>query len=148
MKNKISLIIKFCRTPLAEQLLYCEVIFLLALSRIVILMMPFKWIAPVLGQHMASTDEISSKENQQTAIRISRAICTLSDHLPWECKCLVQAMSGKIMLRQRKVATTLYLGVSKKENNDLGAHAWLRMGELVILGGGGLEQFAVVSTFA
>jgi len=111
-------------------------------------MMPFKWIAPVLGQHMASTDEISSKENQQTAIRISRAICTLSDHLPWECKCLVQAMSGKIMLRQRKVATTLYLGVSKKENNDLGAHAWLRMGELVILGGGGLEQFAVVSTFA
>jgi len=139
---------KFCRTPLAEQLFYSEVIFWLALSRIVILTLPFKWIVPLLGQHMASTNEASSKITRQKSIRIARAIRTISEHMPWECKCLVQAMSGKIMLGNRKIATTLYLGVSKKENGDLNAHAWLRMGKFVILGGGGLERFAVVSTFA
>ncbi len=148
MKRAITLTMKFCRKPLAEQLFYSEVIFWLALSRIVILTVPFKWIAPVLGEHMASTNEISSKRTRQKAIRISRAIRTISDHMPWECKCLVQAMTGKIMLRNKNVSTTLYLGVSKKENGDLNAHAWLRMGEFVILGGGELEQFAVVSTFA
>ena len=61
----------------------------------------------------------------------------MSSHLPRECKCLAQAISGKRML-----------GVSKKEDGDLNAHAWLRAGDIIILGGGGLERFAVVSTFA
>ncbi len=148
MQKLIILIIKFCRKPLAEQLFYTEIIFWLGLSRLAILTLPFKWIAPFLGQHMAGTNEISSKRTRQKSIRIARAIRTISEHMPWECKCLVQAMAGKIMLRNRKVTTTLYLGVSKKETGELNAHAWLRMGELVILGGGGLEQFAVVSTFA
>ncbi len=69
-------------------------------------------------------------------------------HLPWECKCLAQAISGKMMLRRRQTPSTLYLGVAKKEDGDLNAHAWLRAGESIILGGGGLERFAVVSTFA
>ena len=128
---------KFCRRTLSEQLFYIEVIFWLGLSRLAILTLPFKWIAPVLGQHMSSTNEISSKKTRQKSIRIARAIRTISEHVPWECKCLVQAMSGKIMMRNRGVAATLYLGVSKKENGELKAHAWLRMGTVVILGGGG-----------
>ena len=148
MKKSISLIMKFCQKSFTEQLFYSEVIFWLGFSRVIILTLPFKWIAPILGQHMTSTNETSSKRTRLKSIRVARAIGTMSKHMPWECKCLVQAMAGKIMLRNRKVATTLYLGVSKKENGDLNAHAWLRMGEFIILGGGGLEQFAVVSTFA
>ena len=97
---------------------------------------------------MADTNEFSSRGARQKSVRMARAIRTLSEYMPWECKCLVQAMTGKIMLRNRKVATTLYLGVAKKEGEGLIAHAWLRMGNFVILGGGGLERFAVVSTFA
>ena len=44
--------------------------------------------------------------------------------------------------------TTFWLGISKKEDGDLNAHAWLRAGDIIILGGDGLERFAVVSTFA
>lgn len=148
LKNSISLITKFCKKPLSEQFFYIEIILWLGISRMVILTLPFKWIAPVFGKHMKTTNETSSKRARQKSIRVARAIRTLSEHMPWECKCLVQAMTGKIMLRNRNVPTTLYLGVSKKEDGDLIAHAWLRMGQFVILGGGGLERFAVVSTFA
>lgn len=53
-----------------------------------------------------------------------------------------------MMLRRRQIPSTLYLGVAKKEDGDLNAHAWLRTGDAIILGGGGLERFSVVSTFA
>lgn len=141
----MSLAGKFFSRSRTDQILYLETMFWLGISRLAILILPFRWIAPHLGTHMASSDENGNKE---TAISVSRAILTMSWHLPWECKCLVQAISGKMMLSQRKISSTLYLGVAKKEDGDLNAHAWLRVGDIIILGGGGLERFAVVSTFA
>lgn len=94
---------------------------------------------------MASSDE---NGDRQAALSVSQAIRTMSRHLPWECKCLAQAISGKRMLQRRHIPSTLYLGVSKQEGGLLNAHAWLRSGDMVILGGGALEGFAVVSTFA
>lgn len=139
---------KFLEKPAADKALYIEATFWLGISRIAILILPFRWIAPFLGQHMASSDENDENGNKETTISVSRAILTMSRHLPWECKCLVQAISGKMMLGRRKIPSTLYLGVGKEENGDLNAHAWLRAGDSIILGGGGLERFAVVSTFA
>ena len=97
---------------------------------------------------MASSDESDKNGDRQAALSIARAILTMSRHLPWECKCLVQAISGKMMLGRKRIPSTLYLGVAKEGNGDLNAHAWLRAGDIIILGGGGLERFAVVSTFA
>lgn len=144
----MGLTTKFFKKPLADQTLYIEATFWLGISRIAILILPFRWIAPLLGTHMASSDENDENGDRETIISVSRAIRTMSRHLPWECKCLAQAISGKMMLRRRQIPSTLYLGVAKKEDGDLNAHAWLRAGDIIILGGGGLERFAVVSTFA
>ena len=143
--NTITLAAKYFSKPLSEKTLYLEATFWLGISRLAILILPFKWIAPFLGTHMASSDE---NGDRKTEISVSRAILTMSRHLPWECKCLVQTISGKMMFRRRRIPSTLYLGVAKKEDGDLNAHAWLRAGATIILGGGGLERFAVVSTFA
>jgi len=144
----MSLVTKFFKKPITDQTLYLETTFWLGISRLAILILPFRWIAPFLGQHMASSDGNNENRDRQTVISVSRAIRTMSRHLPWECKCFVQAISGKMMLRTRQIPSTLYLGVAKKEDGDLNAHAWLRAGDIIILGGGGLERFAVVSTFA
>jgi Transglutaminase-like superfamily len=144
----MGLVTKFFKKPLADQTLYLETTFWLGISRIAILILPFRWIAPLLGTHMASSDENDENGDRETMISVSRAIRTMSRHLPWECKCLAQAISGKMMLRRKQIPSTLYLGVAKKEDGDLNAHAWLRAGDIIILGGGGLERFAVVSTFA
>ena len=148
MKIHTSLIKKFFNKPLTDQSLYLEAAFWLGMSRLAILIMPFRWIAPFLGTHMASSDENDKDGDRRTEVSVSRAILTMSRYLPWESKCLVQAISGKMLLRRRKISSTLYLGVAKKEDGDLNAHAWLRAGATIILGGGGLERFAVVSTFA
>ncbi len=134
--------------PITDKLLFLEAAFWLAISRLALLILPFRWVAPFLGQHMAISDENDESGDRKIEISISRAILTMSRHLPWECKCLDQAISGKMMLQRRQIASTLYLGVAKNEGGDLNAHAWLRAGDIIILGGGGLERFAVVSTFA
>ena len=141
-------IAKFLKKPAFEQALYMEAAFWLGVSRLAILMLPFRWIAPLLGTHMASSDENDAAAKHQAVRSVSSAIRTMSRRLPWECKCLAQAISGKMMLRTRRIPSTLYLGVAKEENSDLSAHAWLRAGNRIILGGGGVKRFAVVSTFA
>ena len=146
--NIIRLTAKYFKRPFTEQALYLEAAFWLGMSRLAILILPFRWIAPLLGTHMAVSNEHRAATDKKTEISVSRAILTMSRHLPWECKCLAQSMSGKMMLRRRQIPSTLYLGVAKKEDGDLNAHAWLRAGDTIILGGGGVERFAVVSTFA
>lgn len=134
-----------------ERRLFLESLLWGGLFRLIILLVPFRRIAPRLGVHMVETpsDELSPERlllAREVAIAIGRA----SRHVPWEAKCLVQAMTGKKMLRRRGIETTLYLGVAKKDGEGkegLQAHAWLRCGDKVILGGGGLKAFTVVSTF-
>ena len=80
--------------------------------------------------------------------RISWSVNTASRHLPWECKCLAQALAGKAMLKRRGVASTLYLGVAKGGEAGLQAHAWLRCGPRILTGGPEMAGFTVISTFA
>ncbi|GBF33820.1 hypothetical protein DCCM_2931 [Desulfocucumis palustris] len=84
----------------------------------------------------------------ETAGRIGRVVETVSRYTPWESKCLVQAIVGKIMLRRRGINNTLYLGVGRDEGKSLVAHAWLRCGEMIITGSQGRERFAAVGKFA
>ena len=149
MKNLLLLIRKFLRKPIKEQYLYIEAIFWLGVFRIIILVLPFKFIASFLGNHMVESEKVSSftPESMKTIRIIATGVRTISTYLPWKCKCLVQAITGKRMLSIRKIESTLYLGVGKDENGQMIAHAWLRVGEHVILGGGGLDRFAVVAIF-
>jgi hypothetical protein len=140
------LVNKFLKKTRADRILYLEAAFWLGISRLAISVVPFKRIAPFLGVHMASSDVNGNR--QQTASRVSCAIRVMSFHLPWECKCLAQAISGKMMLQKRKISSTLYLGMAKDENGVLSAHAWLRSGDAIITGGGNLQRFTVISTFA
>lgn len=149
MKDVLYLIRKFLEKPIGEQSFYIEMIFWLGLSRISILVLPFKLIASFLGDHMIESEKINTfKFKSMGTIRlIAIGVRTMSERLPWECKCLVQAITGKRMLDRRNIESTLFLGVGKDENGQMIAHAWLRVGEHIILGGGGLDRFAVVSTF-
>lgn len=55
--------------------------------------------------------------------------------------CLMQAMAGKAMLNRRGVENTLVLGAKLKRDEarsgeaPMAAHAWLRVGQTVLLGG-------------
>lgn len=123
---------------------YC----LLGVTRLFILLLPFKKLAPFLGTAMAeSADEIPVKDIEMIK-NIGWAVTVMSRYTLWESKCLVQAIVAQIMLRNQGIANTLYLGVGKSEQAEMIAHAWLRSGDIVLTGGLGREKFTVVAKFA
>lgn len=64
-------------------------------------------------------------------IRVER----VADRLPWKSTCLVRALAGSMLLWRRGIASSIRLGV-RKEDDALAAHAWLMVGEAIVLGGG------------
>jgi len=139
---------RFARLSRVERRLFLEAVMWSGLFRAVLLLMPFRRIAAHLGAHMAETpSRVAMPETRRLAKDVARAVSRASRHVPWEAKCLVQALVGKRMLKRRGIESTLYLGLAKRADHDLQAHAWLRCGDRIILGGGGLKDFAVVAIF-
>ena len=97
---------------------------------------------------MAESPEVRREGEDELADEVSSTVRTASRRLPWQCKCLVQAMAAKWMLQRRGARTTLYLGLAKDEEQELCAHAWLRSGDAILTGARGHKRFTVVSTFA
>lgn len=80
---------------------------------------------------------------------VARAVRSASDRTIWESTCLVQAGAAFWMLRRRGVPCRLYLGVRRNTplRSGMKPHAWLTSGKSVVLGGGELHHYAVVSVF-
>jgi len=145
----IHRISRFISLPFIEKYLFLEAVFLMGFIRLVILAVPFRRIAPFLGEHMKETpDKQDEGKNRILMLRISGAISRAERSVPWEAKCLVQAITGKIMIRRRDMESTLYLGLIKRPDlAELEAHAWLRCGSFIICGGKELERYTIVAIF-
>ena len=145
---------KFRKLPRTEKMLLMEAFYRLLTARLAILIFPFRKIAPRLGVHMQETPTAEQPQYTRILLQIRQAVRRASRYTPWESACLVQAIAGKRMLKRRNIPSTLYLGLTKsekeKEKKKLKAHAWLRSGNIILLGqkGFNLSAFTVVSTFA
>lgn len=130
-----------------EYLLLIEAWFFLALARAILIVMPFKRIAPLLGK--VNNDVPLSPPHEKDVIlhQIKISILRGSRFSPWRTKCFEQAIAGKAMLRMRHIRSLLYLGAYKDPANQLKAHAWLIAGDIVVTGGPKVEQYTVVSWF-
>ena len=137
----------WAQTPHELKQHYREACYELLLARLTLLVLPFRRIAPKLGQLDQSGDFTALNEDTLLKVRpIARSIKTIAKYVPWQSKCLVQSMAGKRMLAKRGIETTLYLGVDK-QGSDMKAHAWLRTGPHYITGGNGEPEYTVVRTF-
>lgn len=126
-----------------------EIFILLAFFRFMILFLPFKHLAPFLGEQNHSNMEQELPKEWNWVRAMARYIERMSEIVPWKSECLVQAATGKLLLRRKNIGCTVFLGVKKgKENKELKAHAWLKVGPEIILGGENAHQYVVVSTFS
>ena len=66
--------------------------------------------------------------------RVAFAIPRAGRRVPWRADCLVQALAAQHWLRRRGIATTLFVGV-RKDQEDFAAHAWLMAGDRMVTGG-------------
>ena len=146
--SRSAVLSKLIRLSWSEYLLLAEACLWLGIARLAVSILPFRCLAPWLGKHMVESPGTGVPACEEHLKRISWAIVATSRHLPWKCKCLVQAIAGKKMLQQRGIASTLYLGVARERESALTAHAWLRSGSRILTGARGRNRFTVVSTFA
>lgn len=124
---------KFFSTPTEEKVLFFKAVFWLIAAKIF-----FKYI--VLRKNKNEKYEQSlTPEQIQTIKTITIAVKRASYRMPWKNKCLVEAITAKYMLKTYHIPTTLYLGLKKSNGAKTGliAHAWLKHGDFVIIGGCG-----------
>ena len=144
----MTLLQKFIKLNFTRKCLYLEVVFWLAVSGLSVRMLPFRLVARILGKHMAQSEAKYDQDTLKKVQSVISAVTVAGRHVPWECKCLVQAITGKMVLKRKGIQSTLFLGIAKQNPVELSAHAWLKVDQWVVLGGGGLEKYAVVSTFS
>lgn len=63
------------------------------------------------------------------------AIETVARHVPWRSDCLLQAMAADRWLRNHGYRPEFHLGVARKDEGELCAHAWLTLDGKVVTGG-------------
>ena len=76
-----------------------------------------------------------SNSDRQAIERVAFIVALLGRKLPWRSGCLIQAIAGQRWLSRLGIATRITVGVERPENGELSAHAWLKRGEEVIVGG-------------
>jgi hypothetical protein len=136
------------RLPLAQKGLLLETLALLALARVAVLLLPFRWVARVMGKQEAQTPVQYDPGKARHVRRIAVMVHKTSRNVPWTSKCLDQALAAKIMLARRGIAATVYFGVKNDAHGRLAAHAWLRSGTLYVTGGASRNHFTIINTFA
>lgn len=129
-----------------ELFLFTEAWLLLLNWKVTCRLFPLKWYAAFLGIQQASTPEIPIEDPRVRTI--IRAIARGKKYSPWNIKCLAEAIAAQHMLHKRKIPSTLYLGIARKDDHEIIAHAWLRCGNSILTGRRGVKKFTVVSSFA
>ena len=125
---------------LAEALVLCTV------ASVMLRALRFSRVAARLGRHMAESPPLGVAETRDNVRRIKWAIATAARVLPWKPICLPQAVAAQWMLRRHGIESTLYLGTDP--TNQYAAHAWVRVGRIIVTGGDDPRRYTVVSTFA
>jgi hypothetical protein len=141
-------LIKFWRLDPTQRLVLLEAAWTLAAVLVALRLLTFRRIAPRLGRLIdpASIKPLTGEQLQRARL-IGWAVESLSHRLPWQVKCLAQAVSAKWMLQRRGLPSTLYLGVDHGQEKWLEAHAWLCCGAEIITGERQHERFRVMASF-
>ena len=148
MKNVIKLLYNFIFKTTRRRLTVKAVIYA-AVARFRVYFYPGGKLHRYLGdKDVETTSDFPDIEQMRDIRFVINIVDRVAQRVPWESKCLVQAMVAQRLLRDYGIESTLYLGVGrdKEAGNKMIAHAWVRSGPHSICGGHG-EGYAVVAKF-
>lgn len=115
---------------------------------------------PVIAQQLATKGAGLSSSNAEKAEtgsldpilprKVGNAVGKVARYLPFDSRCLHQAMAVQWMLRHRRVDSVLVFGVRRNiiSNHDLQYHAWLTVDGIPVIGGEEVESYEAFPTFS
>ena len=148
MGKESSLLVIFWNKSHSQKLFLFRIFLMLNLAGIANILLPFKIYARFLGQINSESSQNPKNIDWQYVERVSKSVRNVSKVSPLDFKCLVQATVGKYFIAQERIDSTIYFGVKKDQSQNLKAHAWLRVGPKIVLGGEVVDQYNVVSTYS
>ena len=135
------------RSPAARRLLI-EAGLWLAISRVAILVLPFRWTVRLFSLKQGRAAAEVSPAMRDAARNIGLAVRSASTRTPWQSACLAQSLAGAAMLRRRRIPAVVAMGVARNGRADtFSAHAWLSCGGVILTGAGGYERYQVIINF-
>lgn len=143
----MNLVRKFISLPNKDKSLFVKAISISLKTKFMVVILPFRW----YSKYLCLSDEniyFESEYNEDLINKISAAVIRSSNYVPWSTKCLVNAITAKLLLHRNGISSILYLGVAKSEDQKLIAHAWLKCGDRFVIGEKTSQKFTVVSSFA
>lgn len=122
---------------------------MLGVSRFVVLFIPFRRLAPLLGlqQGIAPWVPLVGAEGEARALAIARVVQMAARYTPWVSNCFPQAVTARILLGIYRVPYCLFFGVDR-DAMAMKAHAWIAAGRVSVTGGRSFERYTVVGCFA
>lgn len=139
---------RYARIPRDRRGLLWEALAALAIARLAMVILPFRRIAAWLGTPGAESSAVVAAEEIRAAREVGWAVGVLARRVPWDGRCLAQALAATGMLRRRGLEGTVSFGVRRGESAGFDAHAWLRLGSCMVTGGPGHQGFQTFTTFA
>jgi hypothetical protein len=126
----------------ADRRLVCEAILMLAFARLIVLTVPFRFVALWLSR--APQTHSSDKA---LLFRVRKAVTLAARNVPWSAACLPQAMVAKAMLVRRGCGSSFHLGANFDAQGKLIAHAWLVVGGTIVVGAAGISSVTPLARF-
>lgn len=125
-----------------------EALYLLSISKFLIVLVPFPRWSKLLGQFGLETLKDDAFDQRDILMAVERAVLFSSRLVPWPSKCLDKAITCQRLLNTRGISTTLYLGMKKTEDSKWTAHAWVRSGNRYVIGYEPGMNHTVVGTYS
>jgi hypothetical protein len=121
----------------------------IGMASALIALLPFRRIAPLLGQNLGAVMFVPFASDAQVARArlIGRTIGLAARYAPFRSNCYPQAMVGAALCLLYRVPYALNFGVRLEgEARKLDAHAWIASGGATVTGGA--ASFAAFNTLA
>ncbi|HEY4047300.1 MAG TPA: lasso peptide biosynthesis B2 protein [Acidobacteriaceae bacterium] len=140
---------RFFRLGLSDVALLAEAAVMLTFFRAALRFFPVErfttWMS--LGGPPNEEQSLRLKDGAIATIRrVEWAVGAIVRHTPLTFVCFPQSLAAYFMLRRRHIASKFFYGVAR-EQQQLKAHTWIKVGDRTVVGGDVESQFTVLAIF-
>lgn len=128
--------LRFLRLPAGERRLLLEAALMLAVTAAGIRVVRFQAVRRWLARLAAVSDR-----EVRAADRIVWAVETASGRLPGARTCLPRALVAQALLARHGFPANFRIGVARRDDGRVAAHAWVECGGEVVIGGGDIARY-------
>ncbi|MCH4811957.1 lasso peptide biosynthesis B2 protein [Vreelandella neptunia] len=140
----------FFLKPAFTKCWFVPVWLMLGISRLMIVTLTFRRIAPYLGKAVgvSAYSHILEDKQETQALRIARVVRLTARYCPWVSNCFPQAITARLLLGIYRIPYSLYFGLCRDpETNQFKAHAWVTAGRIPVSGGQSFQHYTIVGCY-